>query len=55
VRVGHAAYKQYQLDIFGEIANTLFQGAPVNSVWDGRECASWPALSRRVSGQIHIP
>jgi GH15 family glucan-1,4-alpha-glucosidase len=25
VRVGNAAYKQFQLDIFGEIANTLFQ------------------------------
>src|SRR5271156_3651831 len=25
VRVGNAAYKQYQLDIFGEVANTLFQ------------------------------
>jgi GH15 family glucan-1,4-alpha-glucosidase len=26
VRVGNAAYNQYQLDIFGEVANTLFQG-----------------------------
>ncbi|HEY4842672.1 MAG TPA: glycoside hydrolase family 15 protein [Terriglobales bacterium] len=26
VRTGNAAYKQYQLDIFGEVANTLFQG-----------------------------
>jgi GH15 family glucan-1,4-alpha-glucosidase len=26
VRIGNAAYKQYQLDIFGEVANTLFQG-----------------------------
>ena len=25
VRTGNAAYKQYQLDIFGEVANTLFQ------------------------------
>jgi GH15 family glucan-1,4-alpha-glucosidase len=25
VRTGNAAYKQFQLDIFGEIANTLFQ------------------------------
>jgi GH15 family glucan-1,4-alpha-glucosidase len=25
VRIGNAAYKQYQLDIFGEVANTLFQ------------------------------
>jgi GH15 family glucan-1,4-alpha-glucosidase len=25
VRIGNAAYTQYQLDIFGEIANTLFQ------------------------------
>jgi GH15 family glucan-1,4-alpha-glucosidase len=25
VRTGNAAYKQYQLDIFGELANTLFQ------------------------------
>lgn len=26
VRTGNAAYTQYQLDIFGEVANTLFQG-----------------------------
>ena len=26
VRTGNAAYEQFQLDIFGEIANTLFQG-----------------------------
>ncbi len=26
VRTGNAAYKQYQLDIFGEVANALFQG-----------------------------
>jgi GH15 family glucan-1,4-alpha-glucosidase len=26
VRIGNAAYKQYQLDIFGEVADTLFQG-----------------------------
>ncbi len=25
VRVGNAAYKQYQLDIFGEVTNTLFE------------------------------
>ena len=25
VRTGNAAYQQFQLDIFGEIANTLFQ------------------------------
>ena len=25
VRTGNAAYKQYQLDIFGEVANTLYQ------------------------------
>jgi GH15 family glucan-1,4-alpha-glucosidase len=25
VRIGNAAYKQFQLDIFGEVANTLFQ------------------------------
>jgi GH15 family glucan-1,4-alpha-glucosidase len=25
VRTGNAAYKQYQLDIFGEVANTLFE------------------------------
>jgi len=25
VRTGNAAYRQYQLDIFGEVANTLFQ------------------------------
>ena len=25
VRTGNAAYTQYQLDIFGEVANTLFQ------------------------------
>jgi len=25
VRIGNAAYKQYQLDIFGEWSNTLFQ------------------------------
>jgi GH15 family glucan-1,4-alpha-glucosidase len=25
VRVGNAAYKQYQLDIFGEVTNTMFQ------------------------------
>jgi GH15 family glucan-1,4-alpha-glucosidase len=25
VRIGNAAYQQYQLDIFGEVANTLFQ------------------------------
>jgi GH15 family glucan-1,4-alpha-glucosidase len=25
VRIGNAAYKQYQLDIFGEVANALFQ------------------------------
>jgi GH15 family glucan-1,4-alpha-glucosidase len=25
VRIGNAAYKQYQLDIFGEVVNTLFQ------------------------------
>lgn len=25
VRVGNAAYKQYQLDIFGEVVNTLYQ------------------------------
>ncbi len=26
VRIGNAAYNQFQLDIFGEVANTLFQG-----------------------------
>jgi GH15 family glucan-1,4-alpha-glucosidase len=26
VRIGNAAYKQFQLDIFGEVADTLFQG-----------------------------
>ena len=25
VRTGNAAYKQFQLDIFGEVSNTLFQ------------------------------
>ena len=25
VRTGNAAYNQFQLDIFGEVANTLFQ------------------------------
>ena len=25
VRTGNAAYSQFQLDIFGEVANTLFQ------------------------------
>src|ERR1700733_221319 len=33
VRTGNAAYKQFQLDIFGEVANTLFQA---------REAGLWP-------------
>ncbi len=37
VRIGNAAYQQFQLDIFGEVANTLYQareaglGAPAHS------------------------
>ncbi len=27
VRIGNAAYKQYQLDIFGEVVNTLYQAS----------------------------
>ena len=38
VRTGNAAYKQYQLDIFGEVVNTLFQA---------REAGLEPALHAR--------
>ena len=43
VRTGNAAYKQFQLDIFGEVANTLFQcrksglGAPEDTGEDVAE------------------
>ena len=43
VRTGNAAYKQFQLDIFGEVANTLFQcrkaglGAPEDAGEDVAE------------------
>ncbi len=38
VRTGNAAYKQFQLDIFGEVANTLFQA---------RQAGLAPAEQRR--------
>ena len=46
VRIGNAAHGQFQLDIYGEVCDALYQGArpgaPVAADWDLER--PWPAL-----------
>lgn len=44
VRIGNAAYQQVQLDVFGEIADVLFQASKGGLVPSKRAKAIWPVV-----------